>query len=665
MNRAQRFVCSIALLCAVACIFPPGKSSAGDDWLPISPEDLALKDNPASHGANAMILYRSSDVSEKYVSTDGAYVDNYLRVKIFTQEGTSWGTVEIPFYKESADIKDLRARTIKADGTIVNFQGKPFEKTIVKRSGEKFLAKTFTLPDVQPGCIIEYKYRIQYKPRWLHDENWVLSSDLYTREGHFSIYPYSSSYENFPLYFRQFGLPTKVVPERKPDGTYQLTVHDIQGIEDEAYMPPLRTIQARVDFYHLDENSPSRETQDQFWARTEKKWDDDIEHFINKKSVLEQEVSRIVSPGDTPEVKLRKIYARVQQIRNLSEETAKSEKEEKQENLKKNSNVEDVLHHGYAYGREMNYFFIGLTRAAGFDSAEVFVAPRDRNFFYPQLQDTAELGADVVWVRAGTQEYYLDPASTYYPFDILPWNETNTQGLRLSKKPNDIVTVPLPPSADATLVRHAELSLDDDGLATGKLTVDFTGQKAALWRDSLHLQDDTGRKKSLEDDIKTWLPSGSSFELAKIDNFDKTDMPLHVEGTVKLPAFGSAVGRRIIIPATIFLAPEDKAFESAIRHNAVYFRYPNEEIDDVKFQGPAGYKVETLPAPKTLKPGAVVSYEISASQQGSAAEVKRTLVINGLMFPVEYYASLRSFFNTVKSNDEVQIVLQNAESAKN
>jgi len=142
-------------------------------------------------------------------------------------------------------------------------------------------------------------------------------------------------------------------------------------------------------------------------------------------------------------------------------------------------------------------------------------------------------------------------------------------------------------------------------------------------------------------------------------------MPLHVEGTVKLPAFGSPVGRRMLVPATIFLAAQHKAFESAIRHNAVYFRFPNEEIDDVKFQGPAGYKIETVPAAKTIKPGAVVSYEISASQQGSEAEVKRHLVINGLMFPVEYYASLRSFFNTVKSNDEVQIVLQNAESAKN
>ncbi|MGA9887633.1 MAG: hypothetical protein WBQ31_09070, partial [Candidatus Acidiferrales bacterium] len=441
--------------------------------------------------------------------------------------------------------------------------------------------------------------------------------------------------------------------------------HDIPGIEDEAYMPPLETIEARVEFYHLDEGSPSNETQDHFWARTEKKWNDDLEHFINKKSALEQELSRNVSPSDSPEVKLRKIYARVQQMRDLNMEIAKSAKEQKAENLRKNSNVEDMLHHGYGNGLEMNYLFIGLARAAGFEASDVRVAPRNVNFFYPQLQDAGELSADIVWVRAGTQEYYLDPAAVYFPFGILPWYETNTQGLRLGKKANDIVSVPLPTSAEATIVRSADLSIDEDGLASGKLSVDFTGQKAALWRETIHLQDDTGRKKTLEDEIKTWLPAGATFEVTKFDNWDKTDTPLHVEGTVKLSAFGSAVGRRILVPATIFVVPENKAFQTAIRHNAVYFRYPNEEIDDIKFQGPAGYKVETVPPAKVLKPGAVVGYEISASQQGSVAEVKRKLVINGLMFPVEYYASLRSFFNTVKSNDEVQIVLQNAESAKN
>ena len=83
-------------------MFPPGPSSAGDDWLPITPEDLALKDNPASRGANAMILYRSSDVNEKYVATDGAYINDYFRIKIFTQEGTDQGNVEIPFLKDSS-----------------------------------------------------------------------------------------------------------------------------------------------------------------------------------------------------------------------------------------------------------------------------------------------------------------------------------------------------------------------------------------------------------------------------------------------------------------------------------------------------------------------------------------------------------------------------------
>ena len=664
MNRTQRFWYGLTLV-LLLCVPLAYSTPAGDDWLPIPPEDLALKDNPAQPGAHAMILYRESAVNEKYVSSDGASMTEYVRIKVFTKEGTDEGNVEIPFRRESADIKDIRARTIHSDGSIVNFEGKPFEKTIEKRSGEKFLAKTFSLPDVQPGCIIEYKYRIQYKPNVLYDEYWVLSSSLYTREGYFSILPFQSNYQNFPLYFRQFGLSTKLVPTLQHNGTYGLTVRDIPGIEDEAYMPPLKTIQARVEFYHLEEGAPANETQDHFWARTGKKWNDELEHFINNKKVLDQELSKIVSPSDSPETKLRKIYARVQQIRDLSMEMRKTEKEEKQENLKKNSNVEDLLHHGYGNGREMNFLFVGLARAAGFDSAQVFVAPRNNNIFAPQMQDASELRADIVWARAGTQEYFLDPASLYFPFGILPWYEANTNGMRLGKKPSDFVAVPNSVSSDATVVRHAELSVDADGLASGKLAVDFTGQRAALRREESRLQDETGRKKALEDQIKGWLPAGSTFELAKIDNWDKTDLPLHVEGTVKFSTFGSTVGRRILIPATVFVASENKAFETAVRHNAVYFRYPNEEIDDVKFQAPPGYKIETVPALKEIKPGAVVSYEISGSQQGSEAEVKRRLVINGVVFPVQYYTALRSFFNTVKSNDEEQIVLQNAESAKN
>ena len=107
-----------------------------------------------------------------------------------------------------------------------------------------------------------------------------------------------------------------------------------------------------------------------------------------------------------------------------------------------------------------------------------------------------------------------------------------------------------------------------------------------------------------------------------------------------------------------------REFASEKRVNAVYFHYPYEEIDDVKLKVPAEFKIESVPPAKQAKPG-VVSYEISAAQQGNVVEVKRLLVLDGLAFPVTSYPALRNFFNTVKTDDDAQIVLQNAESAKN
>ena len=32
------------------------------------------------------------------------------------------------------------------------------------------------------------------------------------------------------------------------------------------------------------------------------------------------------------------------------------------------------------------------------------------------MQDPSQLGDDIVWVHAGTQDYYLDPSASTYPF---------------------------------------------------------------------------------------------------------------------------------------------------------------------------------------------------------------------------------------------------------
>jgi len=108
-----------------------------------------------------------------------------------------------------------------------------------------------------------------------------------------------------------------------------------------------------------------------------------------------------------------------------------------------------------------------------------------------------------------------------------------------------------------------------------------------------------------------------------------------------------------------------KTFQTAVRHNAVYFHFPYKELDSMKFTAPPSFKVETVPDKKETNPAAIVAYSRSATSDGTAVQVTRSLSVNALVVETKYYSALRNFFNTVKSNDESQIILQNSETAKN
>jgi hypothetical protein len=639
----------------------------GDDWLPVPPADLALKDNPAQPGANAMILYRRSHIDARRATIDGDSVEEYYRIKIFTEKGAKDETnIQIGFTKDDSEIKDIRARTIRPDGSIVNFDGKVFDKVVEKTSEIGYSAKAFALPEVQPGCIVEYRYRRQFKPHFLHSEFWTLSGAYFTRDGSFSIAPYVPRSNFAPtLSFRTTGLPPGSLPQRQGDGSYAMEIHNVPGVVEEPLMPPLRALQARVDFFYRSNADPVGETTEQFWNRMAGKWSDALDKFLNNKSLLEADLSQTIAAGDTQEVKLRKIYARVQKIRDLSYEPAKTAVEKKEEKIKTDENVEDVLRNGYARGRQINWLFIGLVRAAGFEASTVYVVPRNRDVFKPSGQDIGALTADIVWVRAGEKEYWLDPAAVYYPFGLVPWPETEAKGVRVAKHGAEFVDTPAASSADAKLLRRADIELKTDGSADGKLEVDFTGLSGAFCRTLYRREDETGRKKAFEKYIETWLPEGSTFEVTSVANWSDTAQPLHVDGTLTVPTLGATAGHRMLVPMALFQTSYGKTFEPEKRVNQVFFSYRYEENDEVKIHGPAGFKIETIPPRKVNNPGTSMSYEISSAQQGEVVEVNRHFILSEIQFPRDSYPALRSFFNSVKSNDDAQVVFQHDESAKN
>ncbi len=591
----------LLILVAAALLFRPFlPTTSGDDWLPIDPADLKMTSEPKAPGAPAIYLYRQVDRKD---ATRAATEYNYVRIKVFNEEGRKYANVEIPYQRERTTISNLKARTIHSDGTIINFDGKTFDKMVYKTKTRKYLAKTFTMPDVQPGSIIEYHYNIDLEDNFIFNSHWILSGELFTKKANFSLKPFERWYLRWSW---PVGLPTGAEPPKQdlgtPDHMVRMSVHDIPAFVEEEFMPPADELKFRVDFVYSQDGF--EDNPDKFWKNYTKKKYDEVESYSDKRKAMEQAVSTIISPGDSQETKLRKIYTHCQQIRNLSYEPRKTGQEAKRE-LAVNKNVEDIWKNGYAYG------------------------------------------------------WYVD-----WLFGILPWFESGVPGRKLTRDGGVWVTTDFSSSTDSQIRRKADLKLSPEGTLEGKVTVTYTGLQSLYIRAEGANEDDTARKKLLEDQLKENIPAAADIEVKNQPEWQGSDTPFVVDYDVKIDGWGSTAGRKVILPVGLFSVPEKHLFEHSDRTLPVYFRYYYSKDDDIAIEVPAGWKTASVPAAEN-KDAKAALYTLNVAGDKNSVRIHRTLRSDLFMVPKETYLALRSFFQIVRTCDDEQIVLEPGAAAAN
>jgi hypothetical protein len=450
------------------------------------------------------------------------------------------------------------------------------------------------------------------------------------------------------------GLANGSAPPKLDWDFVRLETFNTPAFLTEDYMPPENEMKARVDFVYSesDEHEP-----DKFWKKEGKKQYDKVESFTGKRKAMEQAVAQIVSPGDTPEVKLAKIYARVQQLRNTSYEQETSEQEQKRGKVKEAGNVEEVWKNGYASGADLTWLFLALAKAAGLEAYPVLVSPRNEYFFQPNTMDPHSLAANVVLVKLNGKDSFYDPGAAFAPFGLLPWPETNVRGLKLDKDGGSWISTEVPGSSITNIQRKADLKLTDEGSLEGKLTVTFAGLEALSLRTEERFQDDAGRKKFLEDVVREFIPVGIEVDLTNSPDWKSSSQTLVAEYNIKVPGWASAAGRRALVPVGLFGATEKHAFEHATRVHPIYFDFPTARLDDVTIQLPLDWKVSSLP-PQHIDEGKVCAYNTKVENENGTLHLQRKLNIEIVALETKYYGALRKFFQVVRTGDEQQIVLQ-------
>lgn len=184
----------------------------------------------------------------------------------------------------------------------------------------------------------------------------------------------------------------------------------------------------------------------------------------------------------------------------------------------------------------------------------------------------------------------------------------------------------------------------------------FKGQEALDLRFSAADKDQAGRRKLIEDEVKTWLPAGAKVDLEKAGNWGASEEPLVAECRLQFANLADLTGRRILFPPAVFQADRKHPLQHARRAHPVYFDHPYQTVDQVTIELPAGFQVESLPPAHRDAP-VFAHFESALGKAGHAVELKRRFAMEGIFFRTEYYQALRDFFDKVRASDEEKVVV--------
>ncbi|HEY6250822.1 MAG TPA: DUF3857 and transglutaminase domain-containing protein [Candidatus Angelobacter sp.] len=645
---------------AVALLFASPSLFALDDWQPITQEDLKLTSEQASN-AEAIILYHESISND--VKKDS---HEYWRYKILTEKGKRYADVEIQYHARNhfgTQVLELKARTISPDGHITNFSGEVFDKTLIKGHGLKVKVKAFTFPNVQVGSIIEWRYTVIWSDNYVVPARWILQQNLMQKRIKFSYTPVSMDNHEIDighgntadgLYYVEVGLP-KGVNVKNNSGKDELEMTNVPAYEEEEFSPPAEMMKMRVLFYYGNRKMMK---QEEFWKEQGKYWDKEVEKFVGHSSAVAQAAQQAASGADAPEQKLRKIYAAVQVLTNLSPQD-QDFLEVLADNRKANSSAEQVLSQKSGTHDDLTRLFVAMARSVNLPAQVMRIASREETFFQPGIPDWDQLDSEVAIVSMPDgKEIFLDPGTRLCPFGLLAWQRTAVHGVR--QKPGggtELSETPAPTYAQALTQRIGELKLDRDGSLKGKIVLLWAGQDALERRINGAQTDEAGRKKAAEDELKLLLPGSAVVKLESLTGWDEPDKPLRALLNVELPGFAAITGKRLLLPTELFRAGKRQIFTQSERRTPVYFDYPYRVVDRLQVTLPADVQVENLPQSETAKVEFAMC-KVQRAASGNVLDLTRDFAINGMSFPLKEYPSLKSFFDKVHANDDEQITLR-------
>ncbi|RXF72325.1 DUF3857 domain-containing protein [Arcticibacter tournemirensis] len=626
-----------------------------------SPAEFDLKKYDRDTTANAVVL---REYGTSYISTNvdlRLVFEYHVRIKILNEKGFNAGDIKIRLRKNDNNtfetVGDIEAITFYPDDQGLIRKSVLDPKQIFKENSNKYTDVTkFALPNLRPGCIIEYKYRLE-SPFIHHFRSWEFQAEIPKI--------YSEYFVRIPAVFNyniSLRGPYKLT---KNTGRVEKDCYSGGGFKSDcsAMTYAMENVPAFVEEDNM--TSPANFLSAMYFELSDYVDPRGITHKLTKEwSSIDQEMKSYESFGGQLKKKDYFKDKLAQVTGGITDPLAKAKaiynhmhtwfKWNNFYGIYSDNGIKKAYESHTGNVADINLSLTAFMLAAGLDAEAVMLSTRRNGLINKLFPGTSDFDYVVSKVNIAGQSYLLDATEPLLPWGLLPMRCINDQGRVMSlKKPS--YWIDLKASQKDQKTYTLALTLQEDGKLTGKITFISSGYAAYKKRNSIKANN------SLEEYVEKLEERWPKMKIHKFDivNVDSLEKPVYEEYEVETNAFDNLNKEKLFFNPFILDRISENPFKLAERSYPVDLGAASETRVNMQLTFPAKFEVVSKPEAVGLAlPNKGGKFVMQVSNEGNVLSLYQFTQLDRSVYEPNEYPYLKELFNKIVLSQKADIVLK-------
>jgi hypothetical protein len=660
---------NILVILLLSCVYSFGQDLKSGI---ITLQDFELKTEDTSDDHDAILILNSVDV----VFVDyKQYLSIRQRIRIETEKGLDYATQSIQLYQSDSGRETLK----NLSGTTYNLTDGKVEKVELDVNSvfeedlsEFYTLKSFTMPDVRIGSIIEFSYVVASPFPYIDDinlqygipiinlalniqfPNYYSYNVVFNPKSRYKIDFNAKDFEDSltstlidASESDYFDSDQKIQQVRVSNKSISFTQQHIPALLPEFLSGNLNKYRAKMiiniaSFNDVQTGKVRKEFGTTWEAVAKTIYDSDkFGDEVKRSRFFRKDLEDLTQSLTTPKEKVTAILDFLKLKVKWDGKYGVFTKDGIKEAYKKGSgNVSEV-----------NLLLVSMLREAEIEANPVLVSSVDNET--PIFPTREGFNYIVVQVSYGDEKVLVDATEKFAGLNLLPIRAANWKG-RLIKKDGSSEWIRLTDNQKSEDIVFLNIKLDSESEASGNGQKRHTNYRALNSRNT--------NMNSTEDELEKHIQNdnvGLEISNVIVEGLENVDSDLTYKYDIKFKNAFDKVGDNIYITPLLYEANEESPFKLETRKLPLDLSFPYKTKTIVNIKIPEGYEVESIPESiKAVYNDTIGYYKYVTRNQGNMISTVATFNLDVSVIQPKDYPAFKKFFEAIVEKDAQKIVLK-------